>query len=91
MATISKNDFKTKEEIRKHLIKSYVKMDNNLFICNKLFIANSAINWIFANTKNPDVVKHYILDIYKYLKGEYELAWINGILTKKKVIKNDKI
>jgi hypothetical protein len=91
MASVNKLDFKNKEQVRKHLIKNYLTIDNNIFISNKLFIANSALNWIYDNTKNPEVVKHYILDIYKYLKGEYELAWIKGILTKKKVIKNDKI
>ena len=91
MASVNKLDFKNKEQVRRHLIKNYLTIDNNIFISNKLFIANSALNWIYDNTKNPEVVKHYILDIYKYLKGEYELAWIKGILTKKKVIKNDKI
>jgi len=91
MASASKIDFKDKQQVRKHLIKNYLLIDNNIFVSNKLFIANSALNWIYDNTKNPEVVRHYVLDIYKYLKGEYELAWIKGILTKKKVIKNDKI
>jgi len=91
MSSLNKLDFKNKEQIKKYILRNYLKIDNNIFISNKLFIANSALNWIYANTKSPEIVKHYILDIHKYLKGEYELAWINGILTKKKVIKNDKI
>ena len=90
MATANKPEFKSIEQAKKHILKNYLKCEDNLFISEKLFIANSAVNWIFANTKNPVIVNQYIADICKYLQGDYELYWKNGVLTKKKVIKNDK-
>jgi len=82
--------YKNKTQIIKNMLKSYLKVDNNLYISNKLFMANSAINWIYKNTKNPDVIKHYLTDIDKYLKGEYILKWHNGSLIKKRVTNNEK-
>lgn len=82
-------DIRDKEKIIKSLLKNYLKVEKNLFISNKLFIANSGINWIYNNTKNIEVIKHYLKDIDKYLKGDIDLYWSNGILTKKKVKEND--
>jgi hypothetical protein len=78
-----------KEEIIKSILKSHLKINNNLFLSEKLFVAKSAINWIFDNTKYPDVIKHYLKDVEKYLKGELLLSWSNGVLIKKKVKTND--
>lgn len=80
-----------KEQVIKNILKNHLKKNDNLFLSNKLFIAKSAINWIFDNTKYPDIIKHYIKDVDKYLKGELDLFWSNGILIKKKVKEiNDK-
>lgn len=84
-------DYKDKDKIVKSMLKNYLKVDNNLYISNKLFIANTAINWIFSHTKDINIIKYYMKDVEKHLKGDLQLSWINGILTKKKVIQNDKI
>jgi|LakMenEpi03Aug12_release.lakeMendotaPanAssembly.Ray.scaffolds.fasta_scaffold52015_7 hypothetical protein len=78
-----------KEEIIKSILKSHLKVDKNVFLSEKLFVAKSAVNWIFDNTKYPDVIKHYLKDVEKYLKGELLLSWSNGVLIKKKVKTND--
>jgi hypothetical protein len=85
----TKMDIGDKQKIVKSLLKNYLKIDKNLFISNKLFIANSGINWIYNNTKNVELIKHYLKEIDKYLKGDIELYWSNGTLTKKKAKDND--
>jgi hypothetical protein len=60
-------------------------------LSERLFIAKSILNWIFENSKHPNVINLYMKDLEKYLNGEMELKWINGIITKKskKEDKND--
>ena len=82
--------YQNKEQAIRILLKNYLKKDNNLYISEKLFTAKSAINWIFDNGKQTELVQHYMKDVENFLKGEINLYWVNGILTKKKVIQNDK-
>ncbi len=90
MKSVMKIDYKNKDQVIKFILRSHLKIDNNLFLSHKLFVAKSAINWIFDNTKYPDVIKHYMKDIEQYLNGNLELFWSNGNLKKKKVSNNDK-
>jgi len=85
MSIIKVMDYKDKDKIIKSMLKSYLKVDNNLYLSNRLFMANTAINWIFTHTKDANTIKYYMKDVEKHLKGEICLTWINGVLTKKKV------
>lgn len=85
----NKIDFKNKEKVIKAFLKNYLKIDKNLFSSERLFIANSGINWIYKNTNNADLIKHYLKEIDKHLKGEIDLFWSNGTLIKKKAKEND--
>jgi hypothetical protein len=83
-------DITSKEKTINFLIKKYLKIDNNIFISDRLFIAKSAVNWIFQNSKHPTTIKHYIEEVEKYLEGKHELKWSNGVLIKKKANKDEK-
>jgi hypothetical protein len=84
-------DDKDKDLLLKGIIKKYLKIEDNILLSERLFIAKSILNWIFENSKHPNVINLYMKDLEKYLNGEMELKWINGIITKKskKEDKND--
>lgn len=90
MSTVNKINFKNKENIKKYLIKKYLVVNNNIYSSEKLFVANTAINWIFDKIKDTEVIKHYVMEIDKFLKGEQDLRWVNGILSKKKANNHEK-
>lgn len=71
---------KVRELARKHLLKSHLKIKGNILHAPKLFIANSALNWVLKNTKDPKVIKRYVIDLEKYLRDEVELNWLNEYL-----------
>lgn len=91
MSTATMMDDKDKELLLKGIIKKYLKREDNIYLSERLFVAKSILNWIFENSKHPNVIKLYIKDLEKYLNGEMDLKWINGIITKKskKEDKND--
>lgn len=74
---------KVKQLARRHLLKSHLKIHDNLLLANKLFIANHALNWVFNITKDARVIKKYVVDLEKYLRGDIELNWLNDLLLKK--------
>lgn len=80
---------KVKQLARKHLLKSHLKIDDNLLLATKLFIVNSALNWIFKSTKDPKVIKRYVVDLERYLRDEVELSWLNEYLLKESRAHND--
>lgn len=67
---------KVRELAKKHLLKSHLKRDGNLLLARKLFIVNSALNWIFSTTSDVKVIERYIIDLEKFLNGEIELKWL---------------
>lgn len=79
----------SKEQAIKALLKKHLTMNNNLFLSEKLFVAKSVINWIFDNIKSEPVKKVYFEDVEKYLKGDLELKWFNGLIIKNKSIKKE--
>jgi hypothetical protein len=91
MGTAIIMDDKDKDLLLKGIIKKYLKIEDNILLSERLFIAKSILNWIFENSKHPNVINLYMKDLEKYLNGEMELKWINGIITKKskKEDKND--
>lgn len=74
---------KVKDLAKRHILKTHLKIDDNLLHAEKLFIANSAINWVFKNTQDVKVIQKYMIDLEKYLRNEIDLKWIDCIVTKK--------
>lgn len=81
---------KNKDEAIKFILKSHLKIDKNLFLSHKLFVAKSAINWIFDHGKDINIIKYYLKDVEKYLNGDLELLWEDGKILKKKANSNEK-
>ena len=80
---------KVRELARKHLLKSHLKIEHNLLRAEKLFIVNSALNWVFKNTSDPKVIRRYVIDLEKFLRGDVELKWLNEYLLKESRVHND--
>ena len=66
----------TKETVRKNILKKHLKSDGNLYLSEKLFIANAVLDWIFKNTKNDKVLEIFVNDVELYLQGKKELNWL---------------
>jgi len=80
----------TKEQAIRTILKKHLSVNDNLFLSQKLFVAKSVINWIFDNVKTEPVKKVYFEDVEKYLKGELDLKWFNGLIIKNKSPKKEK-
>ena len=65
-----------KQKVREYILKKHLKTDGNLYLSDKLFIANAVLEWIFKNTKNEKVVEVFLKDIELYLEGKKELNWL---------------
>jgi hypothetical protein len=87
MNSAIKMNYKTKEDVISSLLKKYLKKEDNLLLSHKLFIAKSVINWVFENTKNSSLIKLHIDDVEKYIVGEIDFFWKDGIIIKKKIKK----
>ena len=89
MSTALMKYYKDKEEAIKYILRNFLVIENNIFLSERLFIAKSIINWIFQNSKNPQVIDMYMKDLELFLNGKLDLKWVDGIITKKKETKND--
>lgn len=87
MSTATKMNLKTKEDAISSMLKKYLKQQDNILLSERLFVAKSFINWIFDNTKHPQIIKTYIHDVERFLAGEIDMTWNNGIITKRKIKK----
>lgn len=89
MKNIKAMNYITKEQAIKTILKNHLSSSGNLFLSEKLFIAKSVINWIFDNVKSEPVKKVYFDDVDKYLKGDLDLKWFNGLIIKNKSPKKE--
>ena len=89
MGAVAMKKYKDREEAKKYILKKFLVIENNILLSERLFIAKSIINWIFDNSKNEYVIEMYMKDLESFLKGELDLRWVDGIITKKKENKND--
>lgn len=89
MSTAPKMNLKNKEEAILSMLKKYLKQKDNMFLSERLFVAKSFINWIFDNIKHPQIIKTYIDDVEKYITGDVDMGWKNGIIIKKKIKKEN--
>jgi hypothetical protein len=85
------NDF---DSIRARIAKSFVKKDENVFHAQKLFMAVSVLRWAYEKQASESEKSKYYNFVEKYLDGEIDLYWEDGIiklktLTKSKRAKND--
>lgn len=74
---------KNKNDAINYILKKYLKIQDNVLLSERLFIANSVLDWIYNTTKNQKVIDAYLNDLEEYLKGNLELRWVDGVVTKK--------
>ena len=76
-----------RKEIQK-FIKDYATKDGNIFHAEKLFVANTILNWAFANYKDEKTLRNYILQVERHLNGEIILYWDGDVIKVKNKKKN---
>lgn len=69
------------------LLNKYISKEDNLLNCQKIFIANSFIKWIQANSKDDLQFAGYLKEVVRYLEGEIDLYWEKGTIKIKKLRK----
>ena len=61
-----------------------VYLDENVVHCEKLFMVNSVMKWLYNNLLSDDItvdsMKNYLLVINDYLDDKIELSWEEGEL-----------
>ena len=80
---------RSQEEIIKSLIKKYGVRKDNIFMSQRLFVAATVVRWVFENTKTPDQIVQYLMQVEKHLDGELELFWEDGVIRVGKAKKGD--
>ena len=60
-------------------------LDENVVHCEKLFMVNSVMKWLYNNLLSDDItvdsMKNYLLVINEYLDDNIELFWEDNELT----------
>jgi len=81
---------KRPEEIIKSIYERYsVKQDNIVFL-GRLFVAASVVRWAFNQSSKTEELLQYLSQIERFLEGEIELYWQDGVIKVGKVKKGDK-
>ena len=70
----------TAEKIIKKMIKDYATKEENIFHAEKLFVANTILNWAVINSKTPKELQNYINEIEKHLSGTVTLYWEGNVI-----------
>lgn len=73
----------TKRQIEK-MIKDYAVKEDNVFLAERLFVANTVLNWAFNNNKDEKMLKIYIGQVERHLAGEITLYWDGNVIKVKK-------
>lgn len=75
------------KEIQK-LIKDFATKKGNIFHAERLFVANTVLNWAFQNYKDEKTLRNYIFQVERHLNGEITLYWENDVIKVKNKKKN---
>ena len=74
----------TTEEQVKNFLKKYVEQKDNIFFCDRIFMANSALMWALENIKEKEKFFYYLKEVERHLTGEITLYWENGSIKVKR-------
>jgi hypothetical protein len=74
----------TAEKVIKKMIKDFAIPEDNVFYAERLFVANTVLNWVLKNTKEERQRKQYITQIEKHLVGEITLYWDDEVIKVRK-------
>lgn len=70
----------TAEKIIKKMIKDYATKEDNVFHAERLFVANTILNWAVANSKTSKELQNYVNEIEKHLSGTVTLYWEGSVI-----------
>ena len=79
-------ELKTKKQAINYILKRHLKNKENVLLCERLFIVNLILGWVFQTTNNQNVIIAYINDLEKYVVGDIELPWVTEVLNKNRKI-----
>ena len=65
------------KEIKK-LLNEFLKIKDNIFLTERLFVAVSVLNWAFLKHSDKYALQHYLDQVKKHLRGEITLYWEDG-------------
>lgn len=71
---------KSPEEVIKNLVEKYTVEDENIFYLNRLFMAASVVRWAFKVASTTEEIIQYLSQVEKYLSGQIELYWQDGVI-----------
>ncbi len=66
------------DDVIKNILSDFMKVDNNVYHGEKLFIAHTVLQWAFKNSSNKEQLNFYILQVRRYLRGELTIFWKDG-------------
>ena len=64
--------------IIRNILEEFVKIDDNIYHSERLFVAHTVLRWAFETTKDENQIKFYVNQIKKYLRGEINIFWKDG-------------
>ena len=73
----------TEEQVKKFL-KKYIEQKDNIFFCDRIFMANSVLTWALENIKEKEKFIYYLKEVEKHLSGELTLYWEDGSIKVKR-------
>ena len=73
-------NLRSPDEIIKAFFQKYSAFEGNIIILRRLFVAASVIRWIFDSTTRQDEILQYLVQVEKYLEGEIDLYWKDGVI-----------
>ena len=75
------------EIARRTILRDFLKKEDNIYYAKKLFMAMSVLNWAREQKGEKETFYKYVNYVAKYLFGEIDLYWEDGII-KIKVLKD---
>lgn len=76
------------KEIKRY-IRDYLKINENVYQSERLFIAKSVLLWALKTAQDQKIFTYYLKEIEKHLNGEITLYWKDGIVKVKKKEKQE--
>jgi HD superfamily phosphohydrolase len=63
-----------------NILLPYIKKSDNIYFADRIFVANSIINWILENYKDEKQIQFYLEKLESFLDKEIKLFWEDGTI-----------
>jgi hypothetical protein len=81
---------KRPEEIIKSIYDRYSVKEENIIFLGRLFVAASVVRWAFKQSSKTEELLQYLSQVEKFLEGEIDLYWQDGVIKVGRNKKGDK-